>query len=100
MTRQLLDRSSLQGECIELFRAAIKSPYTRDPYERRLINFLNQVKLTPDELVTLGKKEPFAVEKIVMVFIGSTKSKSRKKRDNRCYRFQLSKGSKTAFGNE
>ena len=78
MTRQLLDRSSLQGECIELFRAAIKSPYTRDPYERRLINFLNQVNLTPDELVTLGKKEPSAVEKIVMVFIATQKARVEK----------------------
>jgi len=79
MTRQLLDRSSLKGECIELFRAAIKSPYTRDPYERRLINFLNQVNLTPDEIVTLGKKEPSAVERIVMSFIATQKARVEKR---------------------
>jgi hypothetical protein len=55
MTGQVLDRSILQGECIELFLAAIKSPATRDPYERRLINFLDYVKLSPDEFVTLSR---------------------------------------------
>jgi integrase len=78
MTRQLLDRSSLQGECIELFRAAMKSPYTRDPYERRLIHFLNHVNLTPDEFVTLGRKEPSAVEKKVMSFIATQKARVEK----------------------
>jgi integrase len=78
MTRQLLDRSSLQGECIELFRAAMKSPYTRDPYERRLIHFLNFVNLTPDEFVTLGRKEPSVVEKKVMSFIATQKARVEK----------------------
>jgi hypothetical protein len=79
VTRQLLDRSSLQGECIELFRAAMKSPYTRDPYERRLINFLYHVNLTPDEFVTLGRKEPLVVEKKVMSFIATQKARIEKK---------------------
>ena len=35
-----VDRSILHGECIDLFRAAIKSPSTRDPYER-LISYLH-----------------------------------------------------------
>jgi hypothetical protein len=43
-----VDRSILQGESIELFRAAIKSPATRDPYERRLIHFLKIMKLAPE----------------------------------------------------
>jgi hypothetical protein len=32
-----VDRTFLQGQSAELFRAAIKSQATRDPYERRLI---------------------------------------------------------------
>jgi hypothetical protein len=32
-----VDRTFLQGQSVELFRAAIKSQATRDPYERRLI---------------------------------------------------------------
>jgi hypothetical protein len=37
--RKKPDRSILRGESIGLFRAAIRSPSTRDPYERRLIGF-------------------------------------------------------------
>ena len=75
MTGQVLDRSILQGDSIELFRAAIKSPWTRDPYERRLINFLNQVSLTPDEFVSLAKRDPSSVEKKVMSFISVQKKR-------------------------
>jgi hypothetical protein len=56
VTRKAVDRSILDGECIELFRAAIKSPATRDPYERRLINFLKMMSLTPDDFIDLTKK--------------------------------------------
>jgi hypothetical protein len=43
-----IDRSSLQGEVLEIFKAAIKSPITRDVYERRLLNFLGRLKMTPE----------------------------------------------------
>jgi hypothetical protein len=36
MTGKTVDRSILQGESIDLFRAAIKSEATREPYERPL----------------------------------------------------------------
>jgi integrase len=78
VARQLLDRSSLEGECIEMFRAAIKSPFTRDPYERRLINFLNHLDLSPDDFVALGKKDPSLVEKKILSFIGAQKSRVEK----------------------
>ncbi|MGA8084809.1 MAG: hypothetical protein WB988_23385, partial [Candidatus Nitrosopolaris sp.] len=42
-----LDRSVLQTEVVQIFNAAIKSPVTRDVYERRLLNFLNHMKMTP-----------------------------------------------------
>lgn len=73
MTGQVLDRSILQGESVELFRAAIKSPWTRDPYERRLINFLNHVNMSPDEFVSLAKKDPASVEKRLITFISVQK---------------------------
>jgi integrase len=79
MTGQVLDRSTLQGESIELFRAAMKSPYTRDPYERRLINFLDYVNLSPDDFVALGKRDPTLVEKKVMSFIGAQKARVEKR---------------------
>ena len=46
--------------------------------QRRLINFLNQMNLTPDQVVTLGKNEPSAVEKIVMRFIATQKARVEK----------------------
>jgi integrase len=61
-----------------LFRAAIKSPYTKDPYERRLINFLNHVDLSPDEFVAMGKKDPLLVERKIMSFIGAQKTRVEK----------------------
>ena len=62
----------------ELFRAAIKSPATRDPYERRLLNFLDYVKLSPDDFVTLGRNQPAVVEKKVMSFIALQKARVEK----------------------
>jgi hypothetical protein len=57
MTKTKVDRSILQGESIEIFRAAIKSPATyNNPYERRLINFLKMISLTPDNFIDLAKK--------------------------------------------
>jgi len=73
--RQVLDRSILEGESIELFRQAIKSPYTRDPYERRLINFLKFVNLLPDEFVTLAKKDPSGIEKKIISYISIQKKR-------------------------
>jgi hypothetical protein len=40
-----IDRSLLQGESFELFSAAIRSPATRDPYERKLLGFLKRVNV-------------------------------------------------------
>jgi len=51
-----LDRSALETEVVQIFNAAIKSPVTRDVYERRLLNFLNHMKMTPDEFVSLKRR--------------------------------------------
>jgi hypothetical protein len=42
MAVKTVDMSFLHGQSIELFRAAIKSQATLDPYERRLIGFLKK----------------------------------------------------------
>jgi hypothetical protein len=42
MTVKTVDRTFLQGQSAELFRAAIISQATRDSYERRLIGFLRE----------------------------------------------------------
>ncbi|MFY9873604.1 MAG: tyrosine-type recombinase/integrase [Candidatus Nitrosopolaris sp.] len=71
MARKAIDRSLLQGETIEQFRAAIRNPITRDQYERRLIGFLKTVKMTPDEFVAKAKSRRHAIEKIVISFISA-----------------------------
>jgi hypothetical protein len=67
--KRVVDRAVLTGDSIIMFRAAVRNPYTRDPYERRLINFLNIVKMTPDEFVCLAKTQPSEVEKKIISFI-------------------------------
>ncbi|HYA84380.1 MAG TPA: hypothetical protein VEH06_13170, partial [Candidatus Bathyarchaeia archaeon] len=69
-----VDRTILTGqESMIMFRAAIKNPWTRDPYERRLINFLtsSEVRMTPDEFVSLAKNPQTAseAEKKIVSFI-------------------------------
>jgi hypothetical protein len=63
LTRSRIDRTILAGEAISLFTPAVKNPATRNPYERRLINFLNKISMTTDEFVqtakiAIGEKEP------------------------------------------
>jgi integrase len=59
----------LKGGAVEIFRAAIKSDHTRDPYERRLLQFLNYVDMTPDKLVSIAKRNPPQIEKKILSFI-------------------------------
>jgi hypothetical protein len=42
MAVKTVDRTFVKGQSVELFRAAIKSQATCDPYERRLIGGSNQ----------------------------------------------------------
>jgi hypothetical protein len=51
-----IDRTFLQGQSVELFRAAIKSDATRDPYERRLIGFLKRMHAkSPDAFIEFAR---------------------------------------------
>src|SRR5215208_782529 len=61
-----IDRSLLQGESFELFSAAIRSPATRDPYERKLLGILKRVDLMPDEFAQFAKESPLAAEKKIL----------------------------------
>lgn len=63
-----LDRSVLQTEVVQIFNAAIRSPLTRDAYERLLLNFLNHMEMTPDEFVSLAKNDPSGAERKIIAF--------------------------------
>lgn len=69
MTRNRVDRSILACESIDLFRAAIRNAATRDPYERRLIAFLNGTGMDPDSFVMLAKDKPQVAERKIISFI-------------------------------
>ena len=68
MSTRKLDRSALQGEVLQIFRAAIKSPLTRDVYKRRLLNFLGDLKMTPECFLSLAKNNPGSAEKKIITF--------------------------------
>jgi hypothetical protein len=70
-----IDRSLLQGESFELFSAAIRSPATRDPYERKLLGFLKRVNLSPDGLVQFAKENPSAAEKKIISLLSQDRLK-------------------------
>ena len=65
----------LQGESFELFSAAIRSPATRDPYERKLLGFLKRVNLSPDGLVQFAKENPSAAEKKIISLLSQDRLK-------------------------
>jgi hypothetical protein len=64
-----VNRSILEVECITIFRAAVRSKYTLDPYERRLTAFLSDIGIRSDEFVRLAKTNPAAVEKMIIDFV-------------------------------
>jgi hypothetical protein len=78
VTRKAVDRSILHGECIEIFRAAIKSPNTRDPYERRLISFLKMMNITPKDFIDLAKSDPSSTERKIISFISVQNSRAKR----------------------
>jgi hypothetical protein len=64
MAVKTIDRTFLQGQSVELFRAAIKSDATRDLYERRLIGFLKKMETaSPDDFVEFATNNPTLAEK-------------------------------------
>jgi integrase len=70
-----VDRSLLIGESFELFCSAIRSPATRDPYERKLLGFLKRVNLTPDEFAQFAKENPLAAEKKIISLLSQDRLK-------------------------
>jgi hypothetical protein len=59
-----VNRSILEGECITIFRGAVRSSHTLDPYERRLVGFLSGIGKTCDEFVDLARTSPVTAERM------------------------------------
>ena len=77
MAVKTVDRTFLQGRSAELFRAAIKSQATRDPYERRLIGFLKRMDAKPpDAFVEFARNNPTLVENKIIAFLSSERARA------------------------
>ena len=77
MAVKTVDRTFLQGQSAELFRAAIKSQATRDPYERRLIGFLKKMDVrSPDAFVEFAKSNPALAENKIIAFLSSERARA------------------------
>ena len=73
----MVDRTFLQGQSVELFRAAIKSQATRDPYERRLISFLKRMDAkSPDAFVEFARNDPVLTENKIIGFLSSERARA------------------------
>ena len=77
MAVKTVDRTFLKGQSVDLFRAAIKSQATRDPYERRLIGFLKKMDaVSPDAFVGFAKSNPVLAENKIIAFLSSERARA------------------------
>ena len=77
MAVKTVDRTFLKGQSVDLFRAAIKSQATRDPYERRLIGFLKRMDArSPDAFVDFAKSNPALAENKIIAFLSSERARA------------------------
>src|SRR5688572_15211384 len=77
MALKTVDRTFLKGQSVDLFRAAIKSEATRDPYERRLIGFLKKMdRASPDDFVEFATNNPTLAEKKIIAFLSSERTRA------------------------
>src|SRR5919108_4115262 len=77
MAVKTVDRTFLKGQSVELFRAAIKSQATLDPYERRLIGFLKRMDAkSPDTFVAFAKSNPALAENKIIAFLSSERARA------------------------
>jgi hypothetical protein len=77
MAIKTVDRTFLQGQSVELFRAAIKSRATLDTYERRLIGFLKRMGAeSSDAFVEFAKNNPALTENKIIAFLSSERSRA------------------------
>jgi hypothetical protein len=77
MAVKTVDRNYLQGQSAELFRTAIKSQVTRDPYERRLIGFIKRMDAaSPDAFVEFARNNPVLVENKIIAFLSPKRARA------------------------
>jgi hypothetical protein len=71
--RKVVNRSLLTGKAFANFQNAIRSPATQDPYERRLVYFLEWCGTDCQSFVESAQKDALAAETKVMEFLAHEK---------------------------
>ena len=74
-----VNRAILEGECITIFRGAVRSSHTLDPYERRLVGFFSGMGKTCDEFVNLARTSPATAERMIIEFVLKEKQRARER---------------------
>jgi integrase len=74
-----VNRAILEGECITIFRGAVRSSHTLDPYERRLVGFFSGIGKTCDEFVNLARTSPATAERMIIEFVLKEKQRARER---------------------
>jgi integrase len=67
--RERKDRSLVAGESAKVFFEAIRSRYTKEQYERRLITFLERLGMDVDYFVAKAKQDPSWGQKAVLDYM-------------------------------
>lgn len=71
-----VDETFLQVQSVGLFRAAIKSQATRDPYEKRLIGFLMRIDAnSPDAFIEFARNNPTLAENRIIALLSSERAR-------------------------
>jgi integrase len=71
-----VNRAILEGQSIAIFRGAVRSSHTLDPYERRLAGFLGGIGKTCDEFVDLARTNPVIAERMIVEFVLNEKQRA------------------------
>ena len=67
--RSKKDRSILEGEAVVPFRAAIRSEFTRLPYERRLATFLESIGMNLDAFIKKSGNDVKWAQSTIMKYL-------------------------------
>jgi hypothetical protein len=78
MARKTVDRTFLKGQSVDdLFRVAINSQATRDPYERRLIGILKRMDAkSADAFIEFARNNPALAENKIIAFLSSEQARA------------------------
>jgi integrase len=79
LTQPWKNRALIEGKTVRPFLEAIGSKYTRAQYERRLITFLERVKMDVDQFVTRAQRNPKWAQQVLIEYMLSQKERFQNK---------------------